>query len=100
MKKKTTKKITKKKTVKPEPKYKLEIRVNGKVLKSTGDDLTKMLSEIDFPDFIKSETNIIVSNETKTLQRDLKVFQARRCFTGYDNTSINLLGISLTKQLG
>jgi len=100
MPKKITKKKTVKKIVKPELKYKLEIRVNGKVLKSTGDDLSKMLSKIDFPDFIKSETNIIVSNETKTLQRDLKVFQARRCFTGYDNTNLELLSISLTKQLG
>lgn len=97
--KKTIKK-TVKKTPKVEPKYKLEIRVNGKLLKAEGDDLYKMLSEIDFPPFIKSETNIIVSSKTKTIQKDLKVFQARRIFTGYDNTSMQLLCINLTKQLG
>ena len=85
---------------KPAPKYKLEIHVNDKVFKAKGDDLSVMLSEIDFPDFIKSETNIIASNKTKTIQKDLRVFQARRTFTGYDNTSMQLLGISLAKQLG
>lgn len=94
------KKIRKKPKPKPTPKYKLEIRVNNIVLKSEGDDLYKMLSEIDFPSFIKSETNIIASNKSNTLQKDLKVFQARRCFTGFKNTSLELLGINLTKQLG
>lgn len=92
-------KVRKNGVVKPTQKYKLEIRVNDKVFKATGDDLSVMLAEINFPDFIKSETNIIASNKTKTLQRDLKVFQARRVFTGYDNTSMQLLGIALTKQL-
>lgn len=96
--KKPTKKVEKK--VEILPKYKLEIRVNGQVLKATGDDLSKMLSAIDFPSFIKSETNIIASNENKTIQKDLKVFNARRCFTGYENTSLELLGISIMKQLG
>lgn len=98
--KKTIKKPTKKTTPKPTPKYKLEIRVNNQILKAEGDDINKMLSSIDFPTFIKSETNIIVLNEKKTIQKDLKVFNARRCFTGYDNTSLELLSIALTKQLG
>ena len=81
------------------PTYKVVAYVNDDTLKGDGNDLYKVLLKLGFPTFIKTETNLVVTKGKKTVQRDIKVVDARRCFSGNETTALELLAIGLDKQL-
>ena len=96
--KKTTKKLGAVKTKKKFD-YKVEIVSSGVEHKAEGNDLYTLLREFPMPALVKTETNITVTKNGKTVQKDLKVVDARRCFTGFETTSLELLAIGLNKML-
>jgi hypothetical protein len=79
--------------------YQVEIESSGVLHKAEGNDPYELLRAFPMPALVKTETNIKVTKEGKTVQRDLKVADARRCFTGFETTSLELLAISINKQL-
>ena len=79
--------------------FSVEIISSGVVYKADGNDLYVLLRDFPMPALVKTETNIAVTKNGRTVQKDLKVADARRCFTGYDTTSLELLAIGLTKML-
>lgn len=89
-----------KKDIKPKKfDFKVEISSSGEEYSKEGDNIYNLLKEFPAPALINTETNIKVTKGTKTIQKDLKVADARRCFTGFDTTSLELLSISISKQL-
>lgn len=80
------------------PTFKVEIESSGVHFKAKGNDLHELLRQFPAPALFKTETNILVTKGKKTVQKDLKVAEARRCFTGFDTTSLELLAIGLTKR--
>jgi hypothetical protein len=99
MPKKTTKKVTDSPKVKEKKfNYHIEIESSGVVYKADGNDIYKLLKEFPRPGLFKSETNIKVTKDGKTIQKDLKVFDARRVFAAFDSTSLELLAISIGKM--
>jgi len=104
----TKEKKVKEPTVTKEPKEKkakevfdfyVAIASSGETYEKEGNDLYELLRGFPMPALVNTETNIVVTKGDKTIQRDLKVADARRCFTGFDTTSLELLAISITKQL-
>ena len=81
------------------PTYKVVAYVNDETLKGEGNDLYNILLKLGFPTIIKTETNVLVTKGKKTVQKDLKVSDARRCFSGAETTSLELLAIGIDKQL-
>lgn len=79
--------------------FSVDVVTSGENYSAEGDDLYSLLRDFKAPALINTETNITVTKGGKTIQRDLKVADARRCFAGYDTTSLELLAISITKQL-
>jgi len=88
------------KETKPKSTYAVEIESSGVSYKAKGDDLYQILLDFPAPDLLNTETNIKVTKGKKTIQKDLKVVDARRCFTGFETTSLELLAIGITKMLG
>ena len=83
---------------KSEPIFHVKILVNNEPYEATGDDLKEIVSGFTPPDMIKNETNVIVTKNKKTIQRDLKVYEARRLF---NNDTVMILFVdNLLKQLG
>lgn len=83
---------------KKEPVYQLTIIVNSDVYDVEGDDLIELINTFTPPALIKNETNVIARKGTKTVQRDLKTFDARRVFG--NKTSLELFVNNLVDQLG
>jgi len=98
---KKTEKVTKPKVEKPksEPLFKVKLILNNETFTGGGDNLYKVFRSFPTPSIIKTETNILVTKGGKTVQKDLKVIDARRSFAGYDTTSLELLAISIAKML-
>lgn len=94
--KKSDKKHTKKKEVFD---FHIIVVSSGESYEAEGNDLYQLLRDFPMPALVNTETNIVVTKDGKTIQRDLKVAEARRCFTGFDTTSLELLAISISKQL-
>lgn len=79
--------------------FSVEIESSGVTYKAEGNDLYQLLRDFPAPALLNTETNIRVTKDGKTVRRDLKVADARRCFTGFDTTSLELLAIGINKQL-
>lgn len=76
------------------------IASSGVDYEKEGNDLYELLRDFPAPALLNTETNIVVTKGGKTIQRDLKVADARRCFRkNTDTTSLELLAISISKQL-
>ncbi len=82
---------------KSEPIFELTVLCMGETHHSVGDDLTALLKNFTPPPLFKTATNIIVRKAGKTVQRDLKVYDARRLFN--NKTSLELFINNLTRQL-
>lgn len=95
------KKLTKKKKVEQieaEPIFYLKIIANNEVYETTGDNLKDLMVSFTPPVLLKNETNIIAVKNKKTVQRDLKVYDARRLFN--NKTNMILFTDNLLAQLG
>lgn len=79
--------------------YQVEILSSGLEYKAEGNDLYELLKAFPAPALFNTETNLKVTKGGKTIQKDLKVFDARRCFTGFETTSLELLAIGLNRML-
>lgn len=79
--------------------FQVNIVSSGVSYEAEGNKLYELLRAFPAPALLNTETNIVVAKGGKTIQRDLKVAEARRCFTGFDTTSLELLAISIGKQL-
>jgi hypothetical protein len=91
--------ITKEKEEKRVFAFRVSIVSSGESYEADGDNLYQLLRAFPMPALVNTETNIVVTKNGKTIQRDLRVADARRCFTGFDTTSLELLAISINKQL-
>ena len=78
------------------PIYKLVIYFNGNVCNAEGDELLPLLQSFKLP-FIKTETNVLVIKDKKTVQRDLKVVEANRLWG--NKVKLELFANNLTRQL-
>ena len=78
--------------------FKVEIESSGETFKKEGNDLYELLLAFPAPALLNTETNIKVTKGGKTIQKDLKVADARRCFSGFETTSLELLSISIAKM--
>jgi len=79
--------------------FAVEIESSGVSYKAEGNVLYDLLRAFPTPALLNTETNIKVTKNGKTVQKDLKVAVARRCFTGFDTTSLELLAIGIGKML-
>lgn len=97
---KETKKEGVKEVKKPKTyKFKGLVVINGEATELKGDDLKEMLLGVETPTSIKTNVHLEVTSGGKTLSKDLKVFDAKRAFTGIDNTNLDLLVINLGRTL-
>lgn len=79
--------------------FNVSIVSSGVSYEAEGNDLYTLLKDFPAPALLNTETNVRVTKGDKTIQRDIKVAEARRCFNGLETTSLELLSISINKQL-
>ena len=87
-----------KKVVKKEPKYKLEINVNGEATTIKTNDVLKGLRSYDPPAILKTRFVIQATHGRKVVDVVVPIRNARRMF--HNSTALELLAVNLLRRLG